>query len=382
MTHIGRTLLVAATGALALLAAPPLEAQVADARWLPLVGCWQPVEEGPASLLCVRPNGSGVDVIEVVDGVVRSTQTLQANGQPSPILAESCTGSRSVEFSTDGKRLFTRTEQACAGDEPRVSTGLIAMVSPQEWVDVQAVDMDGQGVGWVRRYRPAPVKVALDAGFIDLADQAGAASPFRRARAAAAAAVDVDDVAEASRAVDDEAVRSWIAEMNDPFDLDGRRLLRLADAGVPESVIDVMVAVSYPDRFRVDREGDIERITAAYPAQRRGYGRRTILLGTSYWSPYYYSPLGYGYGYDSYGHGYAYGYGYGPRVIVVSPRQDPEPAARVVKGRGYTRGRSPSSNSNPPAALSTRPDDGARSSSGSPNPAPSSGRTAKHRDGG
>ena len=379
MTSIGRKLLLAATCALALLAARGLEAQELDPRWLPLIGCWEPLKEETPGLLCVRPSGPGVEVTEMVEGVVRSTQILQANGLPSPILAEDCTSTRSVEFSADGKRLYTRTEQACAGDEPRGSTGLIAMISPQEWVDVQAVDVEGQGVGWARRYRLAPAERTRAAGFGELVEVRAFASQSRRARRAAAAAVDIDDVAEASRAVDAEAVRIWIAEMNDPFDLDGRSLIRLADAGVPAEVIDVMVAVSYPDRFSVDREGDIDQIARAYP-RNQGYGRTLVSRG-GYWDPYSYSysPFGYGYGYG-YGYG-GYGYDYGPQVIVVTPREDPEPAARVVKGRGYTRGTTNSSN--PPAASSPR--SGGREqppSGGSQGTTPSTGRKAKPRDGG
>ena len=331
-------------------------AQQMDGRWAPWIGCWQAVageeENQNDDLLCIRPAAGGVEVIEVVGSEPRASQLLIADGQPHDLTAAGCQGWRSVEFSLDGQRLFTRAEQACADDPLRPSTGVIAMVSPREWIDVQATSVDGQEFSWVRRYRPARPALIEAAGFPELSDRG---APSIQARAAAATP-DVDDMIEASRTIDAEAVRAWVAEMNDPFDLSSERLLRLADAGVPASVIDVMVAVSYPEHFALQRDGDIEQM------EERGYasrGRR-VYLGSSIWNrPFYYSPFGYGYGYGCYGSFtcggdyYPYGY-YGPGVVIIAPRVDPEPEARVVRGRGYTRGTGRSEN-NPPAQRSEPP---------------------------
>jgi hypothetical protein len=370
------------------LAAPRVDAQQNDPRWTPWVGCWEPVaEESAGDLLCVRPAGAAVEVTEIVEGTVRSTQTLAADGRAYAIRAEGCEGTRTAEFSADGKRIFTITEQACDGDIPRTTTGLIAMVTPTEWIDIQAAQEDGQALGWARRYRPASTTAAAGAGFGDLGTEREGA---RRARASAAQPVDVDDMIEAVRAVDPEGVRTWIAELREPFDLDADRLVRLADAGVSESVIDVMVAVSYPDRFSVDREGDVERLAARnVGAPRRGFldGRRRGFFGPVYWDPFMYDSYGYGRGYG-YGYGYGGGY-YGPGVVIVEPRRDEEPNARVVRGRGYSRGTGGSRN-DPPAAR--QPSSGGSSSppasepssdsgSGSGSGSSSGGRTAKPRGG-
>jgi hypothetical protein len=241
------------------------------------------------------------------------------------------------------------------------------MVSPREWIDVQATDVEGRALSWVRRYRPAAPELVEAAGFPELVvDRA----PGLEARAAAATP-DVDDVIEASQTIDPEAVRSWVAEMNDPFDLDGRRLIRLADAGVPESVIDVMVAVSYPEDFALSRDGGVEEVDDERYGYGPGYGRR-VFLGSSIWlrDPFYWSPFGYGYygyGFGPYGY-WPYGGGYyQPGVVIVAPREE-QPSARVVRGRGYTRGGGASSSgsagtgrSDPPARRSEQPGGGGSS---------------------
>ena len=328
------------------------DAEERKGRWSPWGGCWEPVVgNAPQTLLCVRPAGTGVFVSEVTEGEVRSSHNLQADGQSYDIVAQGCEGARSAEFSTDGKRLFTRTRQECDGDLPLSSTGLMAMVSPDEWIDVQALEDDLQSFSWMQRYVRARAEQAQEAGFGDL--HVDAAFGARRARSAAAATVDVDDVIEAIRVVDAEAVRSWIAELNDPFQLDGRHLTRLADSGVPPSVIDVMVAVSYPDRFVVRRDGGVDRSSDI------GYGTRRVCdtLETI----------------GSFGHrGY-----YGGGVVVVAPRSDSSPDARMVKDKGYTRG--PARRDAPTGSSVT--ESGGRQgqpSSGDSN-APSTGRKAKPR---
>lgn len=382
------------------IAARGAAAQPQDLRWTPWIGCWQTVEGGetPASddLLCVRPAPGGVEMIEVVDGQSRSTRTLIADGQPRDATIGDCTAWSSLEFALDGHRLFTRGERACEMGPLGSSTGVIAMVAPREWIDVQASEANGRVLSWVRRFRPARVGLVEAAGLSHLV----ASSAVSRAAArVAAAAPDVDDIIEASRTVQAEAVRAWVAELDDPFDLDSRSLLRLADAGVPSSVIDVMIAVSYPDRFALQRDGDIDEIGYRTPQHGIGYSRRTFVVGRTGWyrDPFYYSPFGYRYGYGysrpyRYWYGRPYGYYDQPGFLIVVPREDPERGARVVRGRGYTRGSGGTDRSAAPASSPTRRGgqpsaSSPRSPSGSGSAVPSSGsgrsstgRTARPRE--
>ncbi len=72
--------------------------------------------------------------------------------------------------------------------------------------------------------------------------------------------------------------------------MDRDLLLPLDDAGVPGQIIDLMVALSYPEYFAVGDE-----TVDTQP-----------LVYNHYWAPWFH---GYGHGYG-YGYGYAYGYGY------------------------------------------------------------------------
>src|SRR5690606_27130918 len=134
--------------------------------------------------------------------------------------------------------------------------------------------------------------------------------------------------------------------------------VRMANAGVSREVIDVVVAVSFPERFAV-----AEDETVREQAPRGAYARDPGPWGFRrpyFWDPFFY---GGGFGYPgSYGYGYGYGYGYyRPVVVVVEPRQE-GPVGRIINGRGYTRGRRPSDGSSPSGGSIGR--SGGRGSSG------------------
>lgn len=324
----------------------PAQAQVDDGRWLAFIGCWQPTEGSEeAGLVCFRPAAGGVEMTSVVDGEVRATEQLAADGQPRPVAAEGCEGTEALSFSEDGRRVFTTSSFTCGGEE-RAGTGVMAVVAPNRWVDVRALEIRGETVAWVQSYQLVGIDRLAEEGIDD--PREGMETTVRAARMAAATSIDVDDVTEATGRIDQEAVVAWVAAQGDELDLDGEELLRLADAGVPEEVIDVMVAVSYPDRFVVEPEQDIAMADA--PAGRRipvGVGYRGYMAWDPFYHGYYpfgfgfrhspyafgYSPFGYGYGLGP-GYGY-YGWGYRPVVVRVERRGG---EGRMIRGEGFRPG--------------------------------------------
>lgn len=384
-------------GLLLVALAAPARGQMGDSRWSAFVGCWEPVDAGAeAGMLCFRPSGRGVEMFTVVDGAIASTEQVTADGTRRPVSAEGCTGYESAEFSEDGLRVFTRSQFDC-GAEARAGTGVMSFVAPTQWVDVRSLEIEGEPVAWVQRYALADGDALASQGIEDPANFDRAL--VRASRARASRDIDVDDVEEAAARIDVRAVEVWVATNETEFDLSGSELVRLADGGLPESVIDVMVAVSYPERFVVSPEGADAIERTADGAYATGYRRgfRSYL-----WDPYY-RPIGFGYyryapfGYYGYGFGGYYGgyYGYRPATIVVQPVPS-GPRGRMVPGRGYTRGSAaaggsggatPRSSARAPSRAPSRGDggatrsgDGSRSgSTGSSGSSSSSGRTARPR---
>jgi hypothetical protein len=341
-----------------------------DDGWLAWQGCWRSVDDDMTSLLCIVPEGNGVRMITLVDGTKRSEVTLIADGVARPISQEGCSGTQEARWSADRQRLFLKTNMACGETVQRNVAGIMSMQSANEWLSIHAVTAGTNTSTQVERYRaievadlPADIAATLRANRL----------ARETARNASSATVDLDDVQEAAKVAQTAATVTWLSAMEQEFDLDGKKLIALADAGVSAEVIDALVAVSNPQYFAMDarvRDDDYER---RYPTS-RCYDR--------YYDPWFgYGDCGRYYGWGRRGYG-GWGY-YGTPVIIVRGRDTQNPAAKVTR-KGYKKGDSDSStpstsstpsSSKPSSSGSSGSGDKDKSSGGSSG----SGRTAKPR---
>ena len=369
--------------AAAMLAAAPVSAQEAvDSRWLPWLGCWEVAgEEGP--MTCFVPSGDA-DAVERVtfqDGEAQR-EVLRADGRSRTTSAQGCEGTQSLTFSGEERRVYASLALTCEGGETRSSRSLLAFIGPGSWVDVTAADVAGREVSWVTPYYPASAERVREAGLEN--PLAGREMAVESARYAAAGEVTVDAIIEAHASVGAEAVRSWIGHRGEPLELDADRLVRLADAGVPPEVIDVAVAVSFPEEFQLSRQA--EQVAESRDRRRVAYGAFWPYYGNYYggvltYNDGFYHRFGSRYGYNPFGWGRGYG-GYGvPTVIVVRPVDETTDSnGRVIKGRGYSSGSGGASAALPRARSGgMNSSSGAKASSGSSSGSSSTGRKAKRR---
>ena len=392
-TSFERTVRIGVVAAAALvMTGIPVHGQSVDARWLPWYGCWEPVGElrdnTVAPLLCVAPEDGGIRMESVLEGEVIASEIIRSDGTERPVAREGCEGWERSEFSEDGRRVFFETDQICEGDFSGKSSSMIAMVTPFEWVDVQVADADRAFNVTVLRYEAATRQETAHAGYGDVVTERAAS--IRAARLAASQPATIDDVIEASGKVHRVGVEAWVVEQGEPFDVDADQLVRMADGGVPESVIDMVVAMSYPEKFAIERgvRGDPSAapVRTANAQDYGRYGPRHIYAGYG-WRSFYFSPFrygyssAYGYGYPGYGFG-GYGYwGYQPNIVYVQPERSG--GGRAVRGRGYQGPRSGTSS----GTARVRGGDGGGGSGsvsrgGGSSRGSSTGRTARRRGGG
>jgi hypothetical protein len=367
------TALLSASVAQAAQAAP------VDDAWLAWAGCWRAEGDSSQRSLCIVPRGLGVRMITVNAGKVEAETEIIADGQPRTINQEGCAGTESARWSADRKRLFLTAELNCGNNTMRKVSGMFAVLSANQWASVQTISTAGNTTVHRVRYNEAepesmPAEVAQSFRDNRLARQTvrlGASSPL-----------DLADVREAALTADTATVQGWLMVVNQEFDLDAGDLLELADAGVPGSVIDVLIAVSNPRYFAVTEERSNERVG-------RSRGRGDRCYDDFWYDPY--SPFGYRGHYDycgspGYYPGWGWGGGYwgGGSVIVVSPTGPFRQRGRVTKD-GYKAPRSTDGSASA-GSSSTQPSK-QPSSSGSSSPSgssddsgSSSSRKAKPRD--
>jgi hypothetical protein len=262
-------------------------------------------------------------------------QTVVADASDRSIVDDTCRGIERAEWSRDGQRLFSRATLACPGEPERSVSGMTLLSSDGQWIDVQSITVASRENVRVRRYRRS-------AGH----DTTQAVGPGSRANAGMPVQVDarlsIEDVIEASGEISAGVLEAALIESHARFGLSGRTLLALDAAGVPDSVTDLMVALSYPSEFVVKRAAPDDRLASVDPYGYVGpWGLNDYFFGpfdaTPYGfyfdSGYYYSPFGYSYlrTYPILLGGGGFGANTGSAGAV------PRETGRVVNGRGYTR---------------------------------------------
>jgi hypothetical protein len=145
----------------------------------------------------------------------------------------------------------------------------------------------------------------------------------------------IDEVKEASQRTAPEVLQAAIVEVGGKHPLSAKRLVELDEAGVPGPVIDVMVALSFPEKFVVEQPSGSSYGGGGWG----GFGGTLdpwLISSDLAWLGMY-APFGYQY------YGYydpRYGAGWGNWVGVTPPiatTPTDTPDGRVVNGLGYTR---------------------------------------------
>jgi uncharacterized membrane protein YgcG len=326
--------------ALAMAGTPAVQDDV-DSRWVPWLGCWELVDDdrrdplvGEADptqgqdvpvrgFVCLNPapDGNGVTVTTNADGETILEETLIADGQKNPSAKGKCSGWQETEWSEDGYRLFTNAELTCEENRHLTISGLTMMVPRSTWVDIQIVESTAGRAVVIRRYRPADVADEDENVPMISADLEMQSS---RSRLALTNPLSAQDIAEAATKVAPEALEAAVLEHEEGFALDAAALMELADAGVRPGLIDLMVALSYPDQFVVESgSGGEGGGMGGFAIPGTAFGG----VGPySYSRPYYLTPFSYYYYYAP----------HHPRY-VVNPVSVREVRQGLVSSRGYAR---------------------------------------------
>lgn len=319
----------------------PGYAQQLDSRWAPWLGCWRLA--GESVRVCVTPSAdaAGVTLRTSVDNAATSDaavleQTVIADGARHPISENECRGWQQAQWSRTGERLFARAELTCPGDSVRRVSGLSTLTADGTWIDIQGIEIAGRENIRVRRYgrtRDRSSEAGETPRLTSFAPRLGA-TPFA-----------FGDVKEAVGQVTPRVVEAALVETSASFDLTSRVLLDLDAAGVPDNVIDTMVALSYPRQFIVERpagrtppalldapfDGTFGYLSpGGFPYYADSWSRYDL------YSPYYYAPFGYAYWASQSGY-FPYGAYLPAGFVNIEPSGTASGDGRAVNGVGYTR---------------------------------------------
>ena len=355
MKNILLALTLTASSAFAQPPAPAAPNTVVDPRFNAWLGCWRLEDDlsGTGARMCITPEKGGVRLQTIVGTQKGIDELVVPDGAEHAIVDSDCKGTERAEFSSDGGRLFRTTEVLCGKEPPRIVKTIVFMAQGPALINVQHVSGSAANTSVrVQRYRRSSNQL--------LADGSKAAQPDPQVQSVMPDLLrwNTDDVIEASGKMPAEAIQAALTEVRHGFDLNKKTLIALDKGGVHDSVIDLMVALTYPKKFVVQRAG---QSLSAPSGVITGSGAfdpfmMPLLMGAmaDCYTPYgygyrsYYSMCGgwYPYAY-SYGSYYGYGYPYYPYYgwvdigglppVIGGPPAQPQPEGRVVNGRGYTQ---------------------------------------------
>jgi hypothetical protein len=204
-----------------------------------------------------------------------------------------------------------------------------------EWLDIQLLKSGKEKAITIRRYRN------VDNGTVTLGRIN--ATQARMSRISAGTGFSVSEIIELSGKVEPEVLEAALTEIRKPFPINSKQLVRLADAKVPSPIVDLMVALSFPDKFTVERatispvQVVASRQTYPYPPPPPPYRYWPYdhPLYPWYWESSIYSTY-YDYWYLGWNGwpGWYYRSWWYPNYGGEGDRHD---AGRLVEGHGYTR---------------------------------------------
>jgi hypothetical protein len=147
-----------------------------------------------------------------------------------------------VDWSANGRRAYIRSNYTCDVGLAGTSTGVLAITSTGDWLEVETVHA-GQGlIEHVDQWGDAGMPSSLPSEVFGALESRRMTSTT--ARAAAASPLNVVDVIDALRHVDSSTVRSLIVASGQRFSLNGDEVAALFRANVPRGVLQAMVAWS------------------------------------------------------------------------------------------------------------------------------------------
>ncbi|MDP2389109.1 MAG: hypothetical protein Q8N52_02180, partial [Acidobacteriota bacterium] len=256
--------------------------------------CWRLEDDltGTGARLCITPDNLGVRLQTIVGKVGGGDEAIRADGVTRPITDQECKGTERAEWSSDGQRVFRHTDVTCGNEPPRKVSSIAFVMAGPAFINVQLVDGGPNQTVRVQRYRRSFDQTLADGSGVPQYPTGTAA----RATTADDGMWTVEDVIEAAGKVPGPAVQAAVAESKGRFIINKKSLVALADAGVTETTIDLMIGLAYPERFVVERRGG------------SGGSAVGISMGGGYYDPFM-GPLMLGHTYaDCYGSGYGYGY--------------------------------------------------------------------------
>jgi len=225
-----------------------------DTRLLPWIGSWRLVSDKVNSseselekdfLLTISP-GSNENTITMKgyrDDTPLAEEVIIVDGLRHQLIDDKCTGWYEYSWSENGKRLLFNSESICPGDPPRLISGMSIFDDNGYWLDIQLLRNGVEKATNIRKYRN------VDNDSVTLS--AINANRISSSRSAVSKDFSINEIIKLSSKVESEVLEAALLETGKSFPINSKKLRHIADSEVPARVVNLMVALSFPEKFDV-----------------------------------------------------------------------------------------------------------------------------------
>ena len=284
---------------------------VADFAITPWLGTWTAVDEQATAdglnrkepqgkaVIEIRPTaeGNGFDIVRK-DAAETISETIIPDGVQRSIDSQSCSGTKTYRLEPQAGLILGTSEITCQNSAAYSVTTLKMMTTDDRMVDILSMKTADQTRLAVRQFAHGKEISSIGDIFADNGSLA--------ARTALAAPWDLNTISYLTGIVETPVLEAALLEKNIQFKLDPKTLRQLKSDNMPDSIIDLLVALSAPGKFNIEKNGQIavspHRPAGDYVATPSGryyavgyydYWGNYFPGGGYYW--YYRSPFWWGY---------------------------------------------------------------------------------------
>jgi uncharacterized membrane protein YgcG len=194
-------------------------------------------------------DGTGIEISRKVPDQLDVNEVLIPNGNKQPVKTQDCTGWQTTKWVPEAGLLISSSEMDCKALGSMTTSTLKMILARDQMVDILAVKVAGQTRLAIRRlalrHEESP------------AMESQSSLAIAAARAALGRPWSLDTIIQLSRTIDTPILEAALLEKQDELKLTSNSLKKLQSAKVPTKIVDLLVALAFPDKFDVFRNGQV-----------------------------------------------------------------------------------------------------------------------------
>jgi hypothetical protein len=313
-----------------------------DPLLTPWTGLWTIVDDRIASSsqktdtnatieIRATADGKGLEISRKISKQPDVKEVLIPDGIKRSVQAQNCSGWQSTKQFPETGLLIGTSDMNCKESGPYSTLNLRMILAADQMVDILAIKASGQTRLAIRR-------LSLDREISSTEDLKSSLAAIA-SRTALSAPWSVNHIIELSKMVDTPVLQAAILEKNVQLKLDSKFLKQLQSAKLPKEAIDLLVALAFPDKFDIEKNGQVAlRPWTAFSssgASRYSYPSDMTYYPGSFYPYYPYSYYRYAglFAPDSYWYYYSPGWWDYPIYISGSSGNN----GRLSSNRGYVQ---------------------------------------------